>query len=123
MLTLAAMILFLELELRRKLPLEDASYDDHHLLQALETSCTLWKDVKDSSDETGRIHQMLAGMLSSFQTGVGTGLSQTGISELPIELPAFSPPFRTPNDGFLFDDVSNMDIDWVRTSHHQLELC
>jgi len=92
-LTLPAMILFLELEHRRKDPVKDTSSDSGALLQALVTSCALWEDAKGSCDEAGRVHQILAGMLSSFQIGVGTSSSQTQMSKPVFEFSGTSPQF------------------------------
>ncbi|KAH6693393.1 hypothetical protein BKA61DRAFT_279693 [Leptodontidium sp. MPI-SDFR-AT-0119] len=117
MLTLAAMILFLELEYRRKGPDPDTSSDSPALLQALENSCALWEDVKPSCDEALRVCNILVGMLSSFHTTVGSTSSQTVTPEPLFEYPGFNPQLQ-PMNGSLplekdFFSMSNeMDIDW-----------
>ncbi|KAH8699250.1 hypothetical protein BGW36DRAFT_377578 [Talaromyces proteolyticus] len=68
--TLAAMVLFLELELRRRgsANVDVSSHTSSALLQALEKSCALWETTKSSCSEACRIHNILSRMLSSFQT-------------------------------------------------------
>jgi hypothetical protein len=115
-LTLAAMILFLELEHRRRGPDMDTYSDSGALLQALEKSCALWEDAKSSCDEAWRVYQILAGMLSSFQTVAGTSSSQTQTSEPLFEFPGLSPQFQPINGSLslekdLFVMSNEMDID------------
>jgi hypothetical protein len=120
MLTLAAMILFLELEYRRRGPDIDTSSDSSALLQALEKSCALWEDAKSSCDEALRLSRVLASMLSSFQTVAKTSSSQAQTLEPPFEFPEFSPQFQPINGSLSFekDFMSNeMDIDWVGLSY------
>ncbi|CRG91828.1 putative transcriptional regulatory protein C1F7,11c [Talaromyces islandicus] len=65
MLVLAAMVLFLELELRRRDSTDmQASYP---ILNALGKSCEFWKDARSSCEDASRIYQTLARMLSGFQ--------------------------------------------------------
>ena len=122
MLTLAAMILFLELEHRQKGPDIDTSFDSGTLLQALDKSCALWEDAKSSCDEAWRIHRILVGMLSSFQTGSGTSSSQAQASEPRFEIPGLSAQFQQINGSLSLEndsfEMSNeMDIDWVGPSN------
>ncbi|TAQ84990.1 hypothetical protein B7494_g6700 [Chlorociboria aeruginascens] len=118
MLTLAAMILFLELEHRRRGP-DDIYSDSNTLLQALEKACALWKEAQSSCDEACRVYQILAGMLSNFLP-VGTGPSQTQPSE-SVQVPGLGSLFQ-PRSGSLdlekdFFVMSNeRDIDWVGIS-------
>jgi len=121
MLTLAAMILFLELEHRRRGPDMDPSSDRGALLPALERSCALWEDAKSSCDEAWRVYQILAGMLSSFETVSGTSSSQTQ-TPAPLEFPGLSPQFQPINGSLslekdLFVMSNEMDIDWVGLSY------
>ena len=122
MLTLAAMILFLELEHRRRGPDMDTSSDCGALLQTLEKSCALWDHAKSSCDEACRVYQILAGMLSSFQAVAGTSSSQTQTPEPLFEFPGLSPQSQ-PVDGRLtlekdlFVMSNEMDIDWVGLSY------
>jgi hypothetical protein len=118
MLTLAAMILFLELEYRRRGPDTDTSCNSGALLQALEKSCALWKDAKSSCDEAWRVYQILTGLLSSFETVAGTISSQTRTPDPLFEFPGLNPQFQpiTGNPSLeknLFVMSNEMDIDWV----------
>ncbi|KAI9730023.1 MAG: hypothetical protein M1818_008292 [Claussenomyces sp. TS43310] len=117
-LTLAAMILFLELEHRRRGPGMDTSSDSGALLQALERSCALWEDAKVSCDEGWRVYQILASMLSSFQTVARTSYSQRQTPEPPFEFPGLSPQSQPTNIGLsleknLFVTSNEMDVDWA----------
>lgn len=123
MLTLAAMILFLELEHRRRGLGIGAFSESDVLLQALEESCALWKAATAFCDEASRVYQILADMLSSFQPVAETSSSQTQTSE-----PAFDFFGIGSGGGFSWekDVMSNdMNIDWVSllsipTSHYPL---
>jgi hypothetical protein len=119
MLTLAAMILFLELEHRRRGLDTDTSSDSGALLQALEKSCALWRDAKNSCDEAGRVYQILANMLLSFQPITGTSSCDEQTPGPLFEFPGFSPQFQPSNGSFsLEQDLSSeMDIDWVGLSY------
>ncbi|KAK9326963.1 hypothetical protein V1520DRAFT_91448 [Lipomyces starkeyi] len=118
MLALAAMILFLELEHRRRGPDIDTSSDSGALLQALEKSCGLWEDAKSSCDEACKVHQIFAGMLSGFQSVAETNSSLTFTPEPLFEFPGLGPQLQRINGGFsmekdLFVMSSEMDIDWA----------
>jgi hypothetical protein len=122
MLALAAMILLLELENRREGPDVDTFSDNSALLQALEKSCALWEAAKSSCDEAGRVYQILAGMLSSFQTVAASGSSQAQTTEPLFEFPGLSPQFQPINPSLslekdLFEMSNEMDIDWVGLSY------
>ena len=121
MLTLADMILFLELEHRRRGPDMDLSPDSNNLVQALEKSCALWEDAKSSCGEAWKIYQILADMLASFQDVVGSSPSRTQRPNPPSELLGFSPQFQSINSSLslekdLFVMSNEMDIDWVGIS-------
>ncbi|KXX78343.1 Activator of stress genes 1 [Madurella mycetomatis] len=112
MLTLAAMVLFLELELRRKYPGTGESPDSRILLHALEQSCARWAEATDAYDEAWRLHQFLASMLSGFHVGTGAGTEASQMVSHEI-LPGFSPRFDVANGCFsLEEDLSNTDFDW-----------
>lgn len=119
MLTLAAMILFLELELRRHNADIEASPDSSILLQALEKTCSLWAEAVGVCDDAQRVHGFLDGMLTSFNAGSGiasTGSSQATSPEAPVESSRlsiqFNPyAFNVP----LEDKLSTVDFDWVST--------
>lgn len=119
MLTLAAMILFLELELRRKAPNTEVSPNTDLVLQALGQSCTRWAEAVGASDDARRVHEFLEGMLASFhsESGTGSGSSQTISPEAPVESPSISMQFKASSWQIPFqDDWSTMDFDWVSTS-------
>ncbi|RYP01982.1 hypothetical protein DL765_010799 [Monosporascus sp. GIB2] len=121
MLALAATILLLELELRRKAPDTEAVPESGVLLQALEKSCANWAEASSGCDEARRVHQFLVGMLSSCHTeiGTGTGTRTAGSSKAlspktTFDLSGIGPQFDIPNAGFSFEmDSTNMDLDWV----------
>jgi hypothetical protein len=115
MLALAAMILFLELELRRKAPEMAVSPDGEVILRALEKSSAGWAKAVDTCDEAVRIWQVLDGMLSGYRRGSGGGAASTGSSHtVSMSAPA-GLPISSPADSFSFEkDLSNMDFDWVR---------
>jgi hypothetical protein len=119
MLTLGALILLLELELRRQAPDTEASPDSGVLLQALEKSCALWAEVINTCDEAGRVHQFLARMLSGFEAGTSTAAapSQSPSPEMPLDLARFNEQVDAANGVFSFErDLTNMDFDWVLIS-------
>jgi len=122
-LTLAAMILFLELEHRRRSPDMDMSSDTGSLLQALEASCDLWKDAKSTCDEALRIYQIIAGMLSSFQTLKETSTTQAQTPDSRLEYSGFVPEFQPIDSGISWEKdwlalPTEMDIDWVSHSSY-----
>ncbi|KAI0478384.1 hypothetical protein GGR56DRAFT_664627 [Xylariaceae sp. FL0804] len=122
MLTLAAMILLLELELQRRMPgtPEDAP-DRDVLLQALEKSCHYWSQVASGSDEASRLYQFLSGMLSSFKapTAVGLGPAQGTSARMPWEVSGFGS--LVSNGGTSLDSAStDLDFDWVCHSSARL---
>jgi hypothetical protein len=122
MLTHAAMILFLELENRRRDPDTDTPSDDRALLQALEKSCALWDRAKNSCDEAWRVCQILAGMLFSYQTVPQISSSQRQASEPFFDFPGLYTQFQPTNDNPSLEEdlltMSNgMDIDWVSFSN------
>ncbi|KAK9387286.1 hypothetical protein V1515DRAFT_601338 [Lipomyces mesembrius] len=116
MLALAAIILILELELRRKVLNATASPDSDHLLQVLAKSCACWAQATATCDEAGRIHRLLVGMLSRFYPGIysETSLSETALLETHVELSDFFPRLDVPSGGVSFEvNLSNMNFDWT----------
>ncbi|KAJ0115490.1 hypothetical protein J7T55_012770 [Diaporthe amygdali] len=114
MLTLAAMILFLELELRRKSPNLEASPDSGLLFHVLEQSCAHWAEAVSACDDTRRIHEFLEHMLSSFKPGRGTepGCPEI-LPEAQLRSQRLSPWSSAADLGFSFEDnLSTMDFDW-----------
>jgi hypothetical protein len=120
--TLATMILCLDLEHRRRDVNAEIAPDSGILLQALQKSCGIWKDVRDSSDEARKVYHVLSGMLLSFETGpAGTGPTQSQAPELAFELPGLNQTFQVTNGTpSLHEEVleapNEMDIDWVGRS-------
>lgn len=122
-LVLAAMILFLEIEVRRKDPPEsDASPDTGTLLHMLEESCTLWAQAMGACDETWKVHRFLVGMLSNLNvdttSGSGTTTSShTGSTTVPMDLASTGSDVQgdSPWKEFSFEkELSDVDFDWVR---------
>lgn len=122
--TLSAMILFLELECRRKNPETNVvSPDTDELLQALSTSCALWEKAQTVCDDAQKTYKILSGMLSSFQTLVDS----SSPSQLETPRPLFefagmgsslqtgSVNFSDDKDWLLMSE--DMNIDWVRRSN------
>jgi Fungal specific transcription factor domain len=116
---LPAMLLFLELEYRRRSPVANAFPDNNSIFKALDTSCALWEDAKYSCDESEKLHQTLAGVLSSFQTSASSNYSSQ--PQTPgglFAFPGIASPLQTytPNlldDKDMFAMSNEMDIDWV----------
>ncbi|KAH8892610.1 hypothetical protein GQ53DRAFT_685973 [Thozetella sp. PMI_491] len=116
MLCLAGMVLLLELELRRQAPDLLVSPDSDVLLEALENSCAIWESVAEVSDEVGRTHQVLAGMLADFKAdaGIRTEPLQILSPEAQPGLPAPSLGSDTANGSWWYDkQFSNMDFNWA----------
>ncbi|GAM39498.1 hypothetical protein TCE0_034f11099 [Talaromyces pinophilus] len=119
---LSAMILFLELECRRKTPDTNVvSPDTDELLQALSTSCTLWEKAQTVCDDAQKTRKILSGMLSSFQTSSVDSNSPSQQPETPrpmFEFPGMSSSLQSSNVNFSDDkdwlSMSNdMNIDWA----------
>ncbi|PWY88086.1 hypothetical protein BO94DRAFT_465265 [Aspergillus sclerotioniger CBS 115572] len=111
MLILAAMIILLELELRTRLLDMDVSPDSTSLLQALERSCTLWENAKDSCDEASRIYGILARMVASSQNSSSSS-SQSVTPPSGFDIPGFNTPVLV--DGESFEkELASMDVDWA----------
>ncbi|KAH6637296.1 hypothetical protein F5144DRAFT_570177 [Chaetomium tenue] len=95
MMTLAAMVLFLELELRRTAANgggedEDvaASPDSGMLLEALGRACARWSEAMGTCEEAGRVHRLLVKMLAGFRTDgprPGADAGASGVPMVPID--------------------------------------
>lgn len=119
MLTLAAMILFMELELRQRGPENKTPPNSDFLLRSLEQSCARWSEVVGVCDDARKVHEFLEGMLASFYAGSGTeaGSSQTISPESSLESSRISSQFDASTGGILIEDsLSTMDVDWVSIS-------
>jgi hypothetical protein len=118
MLTLAAMILFLEFEHRHNDPDIDTLSDNGTIILALENSCALWDAAKGSCDEAWKLNQILASLLSNCRTAAENTSSQSQNSTSLSGLSGASPQFRSFTDSLsldkdLFVISDEMDIDWV----------
>lgn len=116
MLTLAAMILFLELELRRRAPEVEAVPDNGLLLQALEQSRGRWTKAVGACDEARKAHEFLKGMLASFsaESGGEVEASQAMSPGTPAEPSKLGTQFNTFSWELALQDVSStVDFNWV----------
>jgi hypothetical protein len=119
--TLGAMVLFLELGLRQKVPDPNASPASGVLLQALEECCASWaKAASAGHTEAARIHRFLARLLSGFRPDDPNAQSSAqAMSFQPVPLSegeAAVPAWLNMSNG-IFDfgkELSNVDFDWVR---------
>lgn len=127
-LTLAAMTLYLELEVRRKMPAKDypetSAIDTDIILRALRNTCERWAEAKGVVEEMGRNHRFLVEMLAGFE-GEGIHLGAIAGSESQ-SLHTISPqaPIQRSYDGTQSADFCSagfamgrddtiMDFDWV----------
>ncbi|KAK3376795.1 hypothetical protein B0T24DRAFT_550712 [Lasiosphaeria ovina] len=123
--TLAFMVLILELELRRKAPSAEAaeplSPDSGVLLQALDKSRALWADAGNVCEEAWRSHQLLEGMFSSFRVDTSPGTASSSLQTppdniTPLEILGLGPQFDAmlPAGNFSFyQEWANVDLDWA----------
>lgn len=118
MLILAAMILSLELELRHRAPETEPEPDNAALLQALERARDGWAEAMGATDEAGKVHRFLAGVLARFGgSGPATASSHQGVLLLSPETPFGFPGLGAPDGGFALEKgVDNVDFDWVCSS-------
>uniref|UniRef100_A0A093XYQ6 Putative transcriptional regulatory protein n=1 Tax=Talaromyces marneffei PM1 TaxID=1077442 RepID=A0A093XYQ6_TALMA len=120
-LTLSAMILFLELECRRKMPdtTNTVSPGSDDLLQVLSTSCAYWETAQTVCDDAQKTYKILSGMLSSFQTSLASSSPSQPETPRPLfEFPGMSSSLQPGNANFSDDkdwlSMSNeMNIDWA----------
>ena len=114
---LAAMIICLDLEHRRRGTNTDTTPDSSELLRALKRACAIWEDVRTSSDEAWRVYEVLVGMLLSFDTTAGSSSSQIRVPESEFEMPEIDKQSSITNDIFLAEDIiegpKEMELDWV----------
>jgi hypothetical protein len=120
MLIHSALVLFLELELRRKFPAVEMSPDSSVLLQTLEQTCALCVEVTGVCEEAKRTSDFLAGMLSGIQTVNVTSAtsSQQVPSETSFGLAGFGSQQNVLKEGFPGNDPSNVNFDWVSTCRY-----
>ena len=120
MVSLAAMILFLELE-QRRVSRELNTPDGEALFMALKKSCSFWNNAKESCAEAREFYQFLAGLLSGFQSVFDTGnWIQTPNEELS-ESPEVRTLFQPSNGpaswgGDWFEVTDDMSLNWVSSS-------
>ncbi|ETS82848.1 hypothetical protein PFICI_04724 [Pestalotiopsis fici W106-1] len=116
MLTLAAMILILELELRQKLPKAEESPSSEDLFEVLGRSCHFWEAASTSCDEANKSYRFLVDLLSKSPHNIGTasGPLKTMSTQQQVNTSGYTPSFDTITDGLSFgDDLSNIDFDWT----------
>jgi hypothetical protein len=115
--TLAAMIICLDLEHRRKAISTDVTPSFEVLLDALEKSCAIWKQVQYTSDEAHRIFHILSSMISSFRNSAAIGPSHSQPPDLSFTPPESDEPTNPTNGTVETGDTENrfndMEIDWV----------
>jgi len=115
LLTLAAMVLVLELEVRRKVPDAEAAPDADVLLRALEESVVRWSLAADTYDDARKVHEFLGRIVSGFrtgQTGGGAGTTSTGEPGPPTWQEDPGTGLSAPVFSFE-EDLATMDFDWV----------
>lgn len=116
MLTLAAMVLILELELRRKIPKAAESTSSEYLLEALEKSSSSWGEAAGICEDARKSHRFLVDLLSSIpHDAASLGISaQTAPTRETAKNPGYSPRFDAFTEGLSFgDDLANIDFDWT----------
>ncbi|KAK9787419.1 hypothetical protein SCARD494_10544 [Seiridium cardinale] len=116
LLRLPAMILFLELELRRNASEVDMSPDSSVLLQVLEKSCARWEELIHVYDEARRVHGLLVGMLSTFNSGSDTKpiAAEAPLPDKSLDHLGPGSQFDASDGRFLFEkDLCDMDFDWA----------
>jgi hypothetical protein len=109
---LAAMILCLELDHRRRDLAADTAPGFGTMTEALKHSCAIWYEVRDSSADARRVYRVLSGMLSSFITGSDPeipNLEQFG-QDCTFHHSSKETPLSKPHNWHGFED---RDIDWV----------
>ncbi|GAB1319362.1 Pyrrolocin cluster transcription factor fsdR [Madurella fahalii] len=140
-LALAAMVLVLELEVRRKCSTPNATeesrggeHKDTVLMGALQTSCAKWAEAAGVCDEAGKTYRLLTRMVTGLvddtramvvetmetETRMISGTAETDTPETPFDsiLPGPTPRFNNAEapfyDSFKDMDVStDMDFDWA----------
>ncbi|RDW67411.1 fungal specific transcription factor domain-containing protein [Aspergillus mulundensis] len=73
----AAMIILLELEMRRKAPDSASDFVTVTLVEALDKSVVLWKTASGSCDEAATVYKVLNDMIQSIQRGSAKEASQS----------------------------------------------
>jgi hypothetical protein len=118
-LTLAAMIIFMELELRRRGPEKETSPDSETLLRTLERSCSRWTEAVGVCDDVRKAHEFLRGLITSVDAASGTeaGSSQTMSPEAPLGFPSLSTKCDIYTGVTAIENgFSTMEVDWVSMS-------
>lgn len=123
-LILSSMILFLELECRRRISTHTASVDvsvatTDRILKALETACSSWEKAQSHCEDAQKIHRIVSNMLLGLQKFPASGSSLPNLKS-PTELPGVMAPSVWPFDadsigeeGWTSTFNNDMDIDWV----------
>ncbi|KAI1337087.1 hypothetical protein F5Y15DRAFT_171018 [Xylariaceae sp. FL0016] len=112
MLTLAAMVLILELELERDSSDKGPIRGSYDLIRALERSCSFWAEAKAICDEACKIYHALARMISNLHPGTGPGTlsSRMVASDSSPDCTEPSPWLFSESDRLM--NITNMDFDW-----------
>ena len=109
-----AMVLLLELELRRRgsgSEETEGTPESGVLIEALERACGSWDKARGACEEAGRVHQLLVGMLAGFRPE-GAGSGNTTMDA--VKRCESSPRLEEPDWGFSFErELSGIDFDWV----------
>jgi hypothetical protein len=113
---LAPMLLFLELELRKKDTNKTSLPESAYLLQILEQAVARWEEATRFCDETRKIYHLLRRMLAGYQASSNepSGSLQATLPEEIFEenFPGLS--FDTFDGGPLFDSgATDTTFDWV----------
>ncbi|EED19685.1 conserved hypothetical protein [Talaromyces stipitatus ATCC 10500] len=120
-LTLSAMILFLELECRRRTPdlnSVSSSNSSDDILQALNTCCVLWEKAQSVCDDPQKIFKILSGMLSSFQASA----TSSSLSQPETTSPLFEFPGMMNLSLQHGHDTFSEDKDWLSVSNEMIEM-
>lgn len=109
---LAAMILCLDLEHRRRGNDQDASPSRDVLLEALKRSCAIWNERKTSSVEAWRVYHVLVNMLLSFGVDSSQNMKSSAAS-FQTNLPLSEVGDNQTIEGDQLRASNEMDVDWV----------
>lgn len=115
--TLAPMILFLEMELRKNEPVTKAIPESAYILQLLEQAVKKWEEATRCCEESQKTYQFLRSMLLGYQTRFDPSFDLPPVASSDPTLEAVFPglPFDTFTGGPLFDvGAADVSFDWVR---------
>lgn len=113
-----AMVLLLELELRRRASGSEETREVPEtgvLIEALERACGLWEKARGVSEEAGRVYQLLVGMLAGFHPMGGDARATPAMGGETVKGFLSSPRLEEPNWGFSLNRDFSGEFDWVRS--------